>query len=268
MLLIKTNRKISLDNIIVKLFLIIIIVELLNFLSSCSNKKNEIKPPQISNNLILSQSFETIQGRLDAGTGFILKLEGQKNKFILTALHIFGPKGGLKKQIKSKDLPNSIKNARFTDDFNGNGIIISVKPIYIPNAEPACNYVDKDLAAFRITSNENLPSLKLNTAKLTIGQDVWLAASLSNEELKSQKLFHGIITLTNDKELDFKYDNPNIKTYGTSGAPILDVHGDVIGLNLGHKIDKSNKKELIGVANPAISIKALLDYALKKDTGL
>lgn len=265
MVLLKNVNTRELSQRLKKYVSIIAILMLVSSMSACSGHNNavekDIVPPKISKHFILQPSFETAMGTFSAGTAFALTMEGQKVILVLTAHHIFGTAGGLKKQIKSEELPNFIKLASFDDVFDGSRVTTSTEVVIIPGAEPCGKYVNKDLAAFKITPNKNISTAKLCTTKPTIGQTVWLAASVIEGAPKDQKLHEAIVTLSNDKELDFKYSNSKINLKFTSGAPILNSKGEVVGINLGG-IHENGK--LIGVANPSISIKKLLDSALKK----
>jgi V8-like Glu-specific endopeptidase len=85
-----------------------------------------------------------------------------------------------------------------------------------------------------------------------------LAAS---SEDKKEKLHKATVTEASDSILSFEYDDNNLTCNATSGAPIINEKGEVVGVNLGYK-QKDGK--LIGIANPSASFKKLIVKAIKK----
>lgn len=246
------------------LLAVLLIITFTCFNLGCGQKNdkiiNEINQPSIANHIILHSTYDTAIGTFSAGTAFILALKNDKDFYVLTALHIFGPKGGLNKQIESKDLNGFIHNIAYNDAFNNEKINITTKPITIPGAKVDGIHANTDLAVFKLLSKKGTPFFRLNTDLLKIGQHVWLATSLIDAKSKKQTLYEAVVTKSDNTDLRFKYFNPKILLTSTSGSPILNAKGEVVGLNLGG-IRSTN--ELIGEANPAISIKKLIENAVK-----
>lgn len=251
--------------IIKKIPMVMILVFIMYFTNGCSLmkvfNKNYVKPPKISKHLILHPTFDTEMGTFSAGTAFPIFLEKQKTTIVLTAFHLFGKGGGLPKQISSEELPAFIKRTVFMDAFEGTNLAESIEPIPIRGAEASGKYGDKDLAAFKIVSDKNLPTMKLCKTNPVVGEHVWLGAKLIDGVEQRSNLHEALVTLSNDRELCFKFVNSEINLKAASGSPVLNAKGEIIGLYVGKIKDKNS---ITGCANPASSIRKLLNIALNK----
>jgi hypothetical protein len=224
-----------------------------------SKLQNKAIEPKILAQLILNPTYETVDGEFNAGTAFILKLNDHKEKIILTALHVFGPAGGLKSQIKSEELPKFIKSASFSDVFDESPLKIITKPLGLIGAKVDGVNANRDAAAFEVVGETALPFMTLSPKKPEIGDTVWLVSSLISGAPRSQKLHEATVVFSSDDFLKFKYKSSNIKLTATSGSPIINSAGQVVGLNVGG-IDGSDP--VIGVANPSINLKKLLENTM------
>lgn len=235
-------------------------------LTSCTSKeannsitnKQELNESSINKNFILRPSFETSQGTLEAGTAFAVKVEEEENPIIITAMHLFGPDGGLEEEVFANYLPNFVKKAQFNDAFEDSETIESSKVVLIPEAKPIPE-INKDIAAFIADKDAKVSTAEIYAGKLKVGETVWLAASVLDGEPQDKKLHKAVVTISNEKMLEFKYENPNLNLRATSGAPILNSEGMVVGINLSVY---NEGKDLIGIANPSISFHNLLVKAL------
>jgi hypothetical protein len=224
-----------------------------------SKIQNKAIEPKIQAQLILNPTYETVDGKFNAGTAFVLKLDDHKEKIILTALHVFGPAGGLRSQIKSEELPKFIKNASFIDEFDDSPIKIITKPLGLVGAKVGGINANRDAAAFEVRGESALPFMTLCSKKPEIGDTVWLVSSLISGAPRLQKLHEATVVFSDNDVLKFKYKASNIKLTATSGSPIINSDGQVVGLNVGG-IEGSDP--LIGVANPATNLKELLENTL------
>ncbi|SHJ09115.1 hypothetical protein SAMN02745163_01284 [Clostridium cavendishii DSM 21758] len=218
-----------------------------------------VQEPVIANNCVLRACFYVDDIKLNAGTSFSVEVEGQENPIVLTALHLFGPNGGLEKDIVSSELPNHVKGAVFSDAFTSKACGSATKTILIPEAKPSPN-VSKDIAAFVSDKNSGLSPLKINDMLPEVGETVWLAASVYGGAPEDKKLHKAVVVESTDSKLAFEYENDKLELKATSGAPVLNSAGKVVGLNIG---SMKNKGKVIGVANPCVSFNKLLKDALK-----
>jgi hypothetical protein len=225
-----------------------------------NNKKNNVVEPKVPDKFVLKPTINLQNSALHAGTAFAAKIEGEKQPVIVTAIHIFGPAGGLKKDIPSTNLPKAVKNIELTDVFNGNNCGTVSNVLSIPNAN--YKYYKNDVAAFLSGKNTNVSPLKISSKIPNVGDNVWLAAGFTSEDnSKKQKLYRATVVESSDSILSYEYENNKLTLQATSGAPILNEKGEIVGINLGHKQDGD---KLIGIANPCVSFKKMIVKAIFK----
>jgi hypothetical protein len=260
---ISSTNKTKLTNSINKktLSILVFLLCVIGSVSLIILKLNKDSAPHISDKFILNPTFDTKVGTYSAGTAFPLSFEGENETLIITAFHNFGPAAGLKEQVKSEELPNFLIRTVFEAPFDKEVAIVSVKPIPVPGAAPANISVNKDLAIFIAPKDNDLPAAKLAVKKPAIGEHVWLASNLIKGAEMNKKLHEAIVTLSSEKEVDYRFVTKGIDLKATSGSPILNSKGEVVGINLG-----GNKaaEDLVGVGNPAASIRELIKKALNK----
>lgn len=180
-------------------------------------------------------------GKHKAGTAFLLNYNNQQ--LLLTAFHLFGPSGGLLKQIGARELPLFIKEINCTQitDKGDQAPYRSSQAVVIPNATPlgqSFGYLPTlDISIFR--ANSPSPNfLKLAENDVKVGDDVWLVAETKGERYKGIYFHHAKVTsIENNSILNFKYDDPTIQLRASSGAPVINAKGDLVGVNAGHYND-------------------------------
>lgn len=219
--------------------------------------KQAAAPPQVPDRCILRPEFATKQGRFNAGTAFPIEVEGQPRLVVLTAVHLFGPDGGLPKSIPAAELPDYINSVALYDAFTDAQITRAGPMISIPDAVPFNRGEGKDLAAFWASKDGKLNALRLAESRPKVGDTVWLAASVLGGAPPDQRLHRAVVRLSEASRLEYEYDNSQLNLRATSGAPILNAEGNVVGINVGGR-------KQFGTATALEAIKALLAKALNQ----
>jgi len=219
-------------------------------------------PPHVAG-AICRPEFQTAQGNFAAGTAFVARSRGrQKSQTVLvTAHHLFGPDGGLATQIGWKQLPGFVRSVRCAQPRREGLVFSATAPLAVPDARPQSDEGPaRDVAVFRLP-DAKITALELHTGKLPLKRRVWLAAQVKAGE-PPEKLLHRATLVTADREwIEFEYDNSELDPTATSGAPVVDEKGRVIGINIGARIEG---KKLIGVAQSAAVVLNAVDSALAR----
>ncbi|GAE90805.1 hypothetical protein [Acetivibrio straminisolvens] len=123
-----------------------------------------------------------------------------------------------------------VEKAIFTDAYNDNQCGECEKVLKIEDAETYPE-VNKDIVAFYYGENLDANRLKLSSKLSKKGEMVWLAAlTLLGVE---PKLHKATVKSVSDEMLIFEYQDKDIILNATSGAPVLNASGEVVGLNIG-----------------------------------
>ena len=111
-----------------------------------------------------------------------------------------------------------------------------------------------DVAVFPV-SNDNTPKAYLSLARNApaIGTKVWLVAPQPYGDDEARPMQSATIVAYQNGLVLFAYDDPKVAWQETSGAPIGDATGQVVGLNLGGYYD-SDLKTVVGTADDVIVI--------------
>jgi hypothetical protein len=89
-----------------------------------------------------------------------------------------------------------------------------------------------------------------------VGDPVWVAAALEGQP---GSLWQAKVVEISPGFLFFEYTNRELKLDGTTGAPVLDAAGAVVGLNVG--FGKLEDGALIGSAAPLAALKQRVESA-------
>jgi hypothetical protein len=129
--------------------------------------------------------------------------------------------------------------------------------LVLPNARTADDepFSFRDIAAFRIGSQGGLNPGRLAKVEPERGEPVWLASAMPD----GSRTLRAVCVEKTPRSCVFRYEEPRAMPKHTSGAPILDRHGAVVGINtgLGHFAGHE-----FGHANPLNSVRAHLEGAL------
>jgi len=209
----------------------------------------------------LRPQFITQKGTLAAGTAFAIEIDGQERLLVLTAVHLFGPAAGLPKQIPSSELPAYVRGVILYDAFSQAEVARAGPMLELPEAAPWNKADTGDVAAFWASKDSQLSPAKLGESLPTAGQAIWLAASLNDGPERDQLLHRAVVRLSKREGINFQYDSTNLNLLATSGAPLIDSDGRVIGINVG-VINLGDKT--FGTGSPVTLIRPILNKAFDR----
>ena len=221
--------------------------------------------PEIAVGSVLRPVFTLADGKtFEAGTAFAADLAGET--LILTAHHLFGPVGGLPAPIGADELTGAVKRARFVDAWSKEKVGTDTTPVRVPGAHVMAQDGAGDLAVFRlparfdrISAGSQVPfhALPLAADDARLGDPVWLAASVIGSDAR---LHAATVVEVKPTFLFIAYAGAPLDLTATSGAPIVNAKGEVVGINLGGGLDNG---KTIGAAGPVSAIRKNLAEAMK-----
>lgn len=218
-----------------------------------------VADPPVPKNALYKPTFLILDDSWTAGTAFLVRVEGQSGLFLITANHLLGPDAGLKSQMTPDDIASQVKGvvALSMQDIS--------KALWFPNfikiadaGSVESQAYAKDLAVFKSSDVPELQVLELAAEAPKKGDRVWIFARQRGDD--SPALLAATVVDSDTDKLTYIFDQADFRLPGTSGAPVLNEQGKVVGMNLagGPTANKAFK----GWANPVTSIRTELTSVL------
>jgi hypothetical protein len=221
-------------------------------------------PPTVPDGFVARPAFILPNGdRLDAGTAFFAEIGDRR--VLLTAHHLFGPAGGFPSALTPEQLPTAIKEVQLAEAWSGGRMAPVGAPVTLPGAHPLGKDAAGDVAMMflraGLASANTVPSAgrPLAATNAKVGQTVWVAAPVIDGPEATARLHEAKVVQVDAGWLIFDYKEPGLNLVATSGAPVLDKDGAIVGINLGGGKDQGH---LYGSAAPIDAIRPLLTRAL------
>lgn len=214
--------------------------------------------PTPPSDVVFKPTFLTGYDSLTAGTGFVARFK--ENRVFLTAHHLFGPAAGLEHDLSPSEA-KAFAAAMVGSSMNHPEVLLtSSAMLLIPTAKAFDqNDATHDIAAFHLPQYQG-PALSVSITPTKKGDKVYLLARPRGEE--KLRLISAVVSRAGNDSIEYFYDESDVNFAGTSGAPVLNDSGDIVGINLG---GGNHKGRTFGFANPAVAFVPLVSSAL---TGL
>jgi hypothetical protein len=185
-----------------------------------------------------------------AGRGFLVSFEHTRHTktLFISCFHVLGDKPdgvlGLA-AISAEEKPRLISSLKYVKT-NGQATVLGLN-------------VRGELSVFEIESvPRGTSKLHLATQFPKPGEGIYLFAQAFGET--TPRLYKAVVKAVAPEYIEYVFDEPNIELGGTSGGPVLDEQGRVIGINAAaSRIDH----ELHGYANPSVNVIAAIEEVLK-----
>jgi hypothetical protein len=208
-----------------------------------------------------------------AGYAFVVNFASAHPPVLLTGLHVMDEmikKKGIdctdeNKNYTGKELPAVITEVNIYDVFADNWMMASLGSagpmLVLPNVrtddeEP---YSDRDIAAFWVKDPKDLQPASLAQQAPSVGDPIWLVARPNDGP--GNNLFKAVVVEITDRSMVFKYENPGEKPKYSSGAPMVNKDGEVVGIIVG---GGEFKEQSMGHANHVGNIRKHLSESVKQ----
>jgi hypothetical protein len=180
--------------------------------------------------------------RYDVGTVWALSLKGAN--YLVTAFHIFEQE---KQPLPWSELPDKLGA---TDPLTGEVLATGGPPLPIADAHRDNNDVSHDIAAYSL-GESHLTLFSLAAKDPAAGENVWALCRFPDQSGPAI-LHEATVLVLNEQKIVFRYKVPG-QTTGTSGAPILNASGEVVGLVVGGGTGPDGQPFAIGNPRAAIA---------------
>ena len=211
--------------------------------------------PRIGKSVALRPTFVLrTGGSYQAGTAVAVRLQPRKAPIVLTALHLFGPAGGLDKDLAPPFLDQVIREVLLTP-------LGAKKPTGRARGalrktgfalKPEDPDVSSDIAAFALVPGSKVNALDLSATNPRLGEWVWLVGDVVDHQPQTQRLFPARVMVASDKGTMVKFES-SFRLQAFSGAPLVNVKREVAGILIG-----GSEEGGMAVINPAASIRRRL----------
>lgn len=227
--------------------------------------------PIIPDNFVVRPIFSAGVDSVIGGYAFLTKLEKNSEPLLITALHVMDEiikqKGidcsDMNKNYTGQELPAIITQVDLFDIFAPNWMMSPLGTagpmLVLPQARTGSEepYSDKDIAAFRIQDAAGLNPVPLANQPPQVGDPVWQVAR--SAQSNDRELVKAVVVESTDRTLVFKYEDPGEKAKYTSGSPMMNKNGEVVGITVG---GGKFKNIILGHANHAGNIRRHVSEAI------
>ena len=187
-------------------------------------------PPPMVSKAVCQPTFQTADGEFSAGTAFVMRVQAATGSapspaVLVTAHHVFGPDGGLPRQIAWKDLPAFVVSVRCEGLEDAAHVVSAARPLSVADARPySAAGTPRDVALFRLPAQDSQAPV-LSDGGVALRSAVWLIARVAGGEPTTKLLHEARVATFGAQWLEFDYQNPRLDLTATSGAPIVDERG-------------------------------------------
>ena len=227
---------------------VFVIVLLIFITISCTTKNKSVE------NTLFKMGFRTT----NYSTGplmnslFIYKVHDTIPPLILTAHHVVAGKGNGDTYYAWNELSDKVQNAWLWSMQDSSYQLPLGENLPIPGART----MKFDLAAFYLSSKENVSSLTPATVPAQVGDSVTLFSRL-RDGLDFSNSHHGIVIHATDSMLVYELQSDNlIRMEGSSGSPVVNGKGEVISNSVGG-FTIPNVDEIENIAKLFLNVKEL-----------
>ncbi|MBM3459771.1 MAG: hypothetical protein FJX77_14715, partial [Armatimonadetes bacterium] len=147
--------------------------------------------PRLAPNTVFRPVFQMQNGKVfSAGTAFALRLRTDGMPLAVTALHLFGPSGGLDKDIPASELSRAVREVLLVP-IGRNAPVARAARAMTSTGRPVGDDgdVSGDVAAFLIPRPGRIPVLQPAGDNPRMGEWIWLVGDAVNHKPQSQRLF-------------------------------------------------------------------------------
>jgi hypothetical protein len=225
--------------------------------------------PAIADRFVVRPEFRSGPESFFGSYGFVIAEPDGGPPLMLTALHVLDELAKFKgidcttdnAAYTGTELPPCVTGVKLYDPFAPNWVLAELGAagamLCLPDARicPDEPYSQPDVAAFRVGSSTPVNPARLAVAAPAVGEPMWLAVNLGRG-VRERTIAAVVVEIT-ERTLIFRFVAGTAMPTYTSGAPLLDRIGEVVGLNIGGGMLDGHR---IGHASHVTSIRRHLNW--------
>jgi hypothetical protein len=223
--------------------------------------------PAIPAAAVLWPEFQTDEGVGQAGTAFAIRLPGVERPLLVTALHLFSEVGGLRRQLSARELASVVRRVVLSNARAGEGSIAQASSVLpIERSAPLGTLSEAgDVAALWLDASDRITTLELASTSVRVSERVWLAAAAIVGGSQNRQLHAATVVGCDALEISYRYDDADLLPLRSSGAPLLDRSGRVVGIHVASRWASGRR---VGIANPTARFRPYLERAAAGSAGI
>ena len=235
-----------------------------------------VPAPRVPDHFVVRPEFCSGKDSFFGGYAFVVSSESNGPPLVLTALHV------MDELMKSKGVDCSAKNPNYTGqelprlvtgvnlydvfakiwalaELGSADSMLALSDARTGDEEP---HSQRDIAAFRASQSADLFPVKLAETPPNPGEPIWLVAN-RGPGIK-ERTIEAVVVELSERTLVFRYSTSKPLPQYTSGAPLINREGNVVGINVGGGFFEG---QYLGHGNHVTSIRRHLNMATAADAG-
>jgi hypothetical protein len=203
-----------------------------------------VAAPRVPDRFVVRPEFQAGRESFFGSYGFVVAAEDGGQPLVMTALHVLDELAKFKRvdcydtnaAYTGQELPAQVTGVKLYDPYAANWVLaqigaardmLTLRAARVGTTEPYCQ---DDVAAFRVAPPSSLHPVRLAAAAPAVGDPVWLAVNPGRGA--AERTCEAVAVEVTEKTFIFRF-SPSAKfpPY-TSGAPLLNRAGEIVGLNV------------------------------------
>jgi hypothetical protein len=201
--------------------------------------------PAIPDRFVVRPEFRSGRESFFGSYGFIVAAQDGGPPLMLTALHVLDELAKFKgidctvdnAAYTGTELPPCVTGVQLYDPFAPNWMLAELGTagamLCLPDARicPEEPYSQRDVAAFRVVAADSVRPARLAAVPPVVGEPIWLVVHVGRGA--RERAIPAIVVEMTEQTLIFRFAKGVPMPAYTSGAPLLNRLGEVVGLNIG-----------------------------------
>lgn len=226
-------------------------------------------PPHVPDRFVVRPEFQSERESFFGSYAFVVAAEDGGQPVVITALHVLDELAKFRDidcsdnntSYTGRELPRYVTSVQLYDPFASNWMLSKLgtagNMLFLPHARICSNepYSQHDIAAFRVAPPSPFRPLPLAVTQPKAGDPIWLAVNLGRDV--RERAAQAVVVENNHQTFVFRFSASARFPLHSSGAPLLNQAGEIVGINVGGGTIDGNK---LGHATHSMSMRRHLGW--------